>query len=98
MSFIPFSHRTLFLQPFQASGQTASGIEIIHHRLLPVIYGRVTQVHPTCRYVRVGDWIIFEVGRPERLTTDSGSIYSLSETQVLGIVEPGDGGVWFEED
>lgn len=93
--FRPFAYRTLYLVPFQAGGKTGSGIEIFHHEKLPPVYGRVTLAHPTCRNVRSGDWIVYLPNRPARIKTLLGPLYCLSELDVLGIVEPGDGLPWF---
>ena len=98
MSWEPFGHRTMFVRPFRMGGETASGILVQHHEKLPVIYARVTAVHPTCRNVRVGDWVIHEPNRTERLTTADGPIYVLDERLLLGVVEPGDGDPWFREE
>lgn len=95
MTWVPFSPHTFFLQPFGMDGTTDSGIELIHHVKLPIIYGRVTAVHPSCRNVAVGDWVIFPPERPERLTTASGTLYCLDERIALGVVEPGDGRPYF---
>ena len=96
MTFVPFAYRSLYLKPFAMDGTTASGIVLQHHDKLAKIYGRVTAVHPSCRNVRVGDWVIFEPGRPERLSTREGAIYCLREQHVLGVVEPGDRRAWFD--
>lgn len=95
MRFKPFAYRSFFLVPFRAEGLTASGIKIQHHEKLHVIYGRVTQVHPSCRIVRSGDWVLYLPNRTVRVPTRTGNLYVLDETQVLGVVEPGDGLPWF---
>jgi co-chaperonin GroES (HSP10) len=94
--FVPFGHRVFFLRPFQAQGETDTGILLQHHDKLPPIYGRVTQTHPSCRDVRVGDWVVYAPNRPTRVKTREGSLYVLDETQVLGVVEAGDGHPWFD--
>ena len=82
MTFVPFAYRSLYLKPFAMDGTTASGIVLQHHDKLAKIYGRVTAVHPSCRNVRVGDWVIFEPGRPERLSTREGAAF---RDQALGL-------------
>jgi hypothetical protein len=95
MSYAPFAYRSMFIAPFGMDGQTKSGIVLEHHRLLPKIYGRVTQVHPTCRTVRPGDWVVYLPERPTKVKSPSGPLWALDERQILGIVEPGDGHPWF---
>jgi hypothetical protein len=96
-------HRAFAIKPFQVGGQTPGGVwlenergESLHDRRLPCIFGRVTQVSPSCRDVRVGDWVCFPPNRPIRVRTKAGNIYVLTESSVLGIVQAPDGEPWFD--
>jgi hypothetical protein len=91
----PYGKGVFYLRPFVPEGFTPSGIFIQHHRSLPAIFGRVTAVHASCRSVRVGDWVVFEAGRPVRLKWRGGHVYALRERALLGIVLPPDGLPWF---
>ena len=99
---VPFAHRGFFMQVFQIGGKTAGGVwlenergESLHHKSLLPIFGRVTATHPSCRDVRVGDWCVFDRGRPIRVKTREGTKYVLDERMVLAIVQHPDGDVWF---
>lgn len=94
--WLPFSWRTCFVKPFMMEGLTESGILIAHHKNLDTIYARVTQVHPSCRNVRVGDWVLHLRNRAERVKSPDGAIYLLDERLVIGVVDPGDGTPWFQ--
>ena len=85
----------MFIRPFAMGGTTKSGIKLNFHDKLYQIYGEVLDAHPSCRYVRVGDFVIFMPNRPVKLKRPGGPVYALREMQVLGIVDPGDGEVWF---
>jgi hypothetical protein len=91
----PYGRGVFYLRPFVPEGLTPSGIFIQHHRSLPAIFGRVTAIHPSCRAVRVGDWVVFEAGRPVRLKWRGGYVWALRERALLGVVLPPDGLPWF---
>ena len=74
---------------------TPGGVYLQHDHRLASPFGRVTAVAPDCRDVRVGDWVVFRPQRPIRLSTSVGVVYALDETQVLAVVEAGDGRPWF---
>jgi hypothetical protein len=99
---LPFAERSFFLEPFLPKGQK-NGVWLedqqgnsIHDRRIEPIYGRVTAIHPTCRYVRVHEWVIFLPNRPVEVKCPEGKIWWMLEKEVLGCVEAGDSFAWFE--
>ncbi len=98
MKPVPAARRSFFLAPFVPEGTSPGGVWISHHKSIPAIFGRVTAVHHTCRDVRVGDWVVFEAGRPVRLKWSGGRVFCLREQSLLGIVLPPDGLPWFQEE
>jgi hypothetical protein len=88
----------MFVEPFSADGYLPSGIFLVHHHLLPKIYARVTSVHPSCMWVKVGDWVIFPANRTVDIKySHARTVHVLSEPNVMGIVEAGDGLPWFAQ-
>ena len=86
MRLRPYGLGMFHLVPLRAEGETSSGIVIEHDRRLPPVYGRVTAVHPSCRKVRVGDWVLYLPNRPTRAAWSGGVVYALDEAQVVGII------------
>lgn len=95
----PFGNRVCFIVPMRKEGNyKQTGIWLSHHAGVPVVYGRVIAAHPTCRNVRIGDWVVHLPKRPVRLKTAAGNIYAIDETNLIAIVEAGDGKPWFLEE
>lgn len=86
----------MLVELHRPDGWTASGIVLEHHRLLMTPYGRVTHVHPECRY-RVGDFIVFNRYDPQEMPYDKQKPYHLWDWQVKAVLTKNDGTPWFKE-
>lgn len=95
--------RSFFVEPNDATfeGFTESGIYIQKKDfvLLPTWknMGRVLQAHPSCRDVRVNDFVIYRKHAPKELNCEAGDFFVLFERQVLGILKLGNGDPWFSK-
>jgi hypothetical protein len=91
----------MFIEPNDSMfvGFTESGIFIERRdfKILPSWKngGRVLQAHPSCRDVRVNDFVIYRKHAPKELNGVEGMFWALMEQQVLGVLRRGNGDVWF---
>lgn len=92
----PFGYRTLHIFPFLGDGYTESGIQVTHHDKLQPIYGRVTAVHPECRWVRLNDFVVFRKHRPIELEYSAGILWAINECHILAVLRRDDNTVWFD--